>query len=399
MKVPLLDLTRQSPEVEAGLRAAFERTLASGYFIMGPEVEGLERECAAYLGAGDTIAVSSGTDALLLAMMALDIGPGDEVICPSYTFFATAGCVWRLGAKPVFVDSTPCCYNIDPAQIEAKITARTKAIIPVHLFGQAVEMGPILEIARRRNLAVIEDAAQAIGTEYAGKKVGTLGHIGCFSFFPTKNLGALGDGGLVSTNDPKLAERLRKLRVHGSRIKYRHEEVGGNFRIDALQAAFLRVKLPYLDAAHAARRVNAARYNRLLLERGLGLASFPVEQCVCFKGSQPAPAPSAKLLLPFACQKDGGHIYNQYVLRIPGAGRRDALRAYLQERQIGTEVYYPIPLHLQECFAPLGYKPGDFPFAEAFAEETLALPIFPELRAEEIDAVAGEIVRFFSEGK
>ena len=394
MKVPLFDLTRQHAALEHDLRTAFERVLQSGHFILGPEVEAFEHECAAYLDVPHAIAVSSGTDAILLALMALGIGPGDEVICPSYTFFATAGCVARVGATPVFVDSVPCCYNLDPAQVEAAVTPRTKAIIPVHLFGQAAELGPILEIARRRNLVVIEDAAQAIGAEYQGRRLGTLGRVGCFSFFPTKNLGALGDAGLVTTADAALAERMRTFRIHGMRVKYYHEAVGGNFRIDALQAALLRAKLPHLDASHAARRRNAERYNRRFLASGL--AAFPVTACVCAEAERPPlDAARAPLLLPFACQPS--HIYNQYVIRIPGAGRRDALRAALQAEGIGAEIYYPVPLHLQECFAALGYAPGSLPVAEAFARETLALPIFPELRDEELDAVADAVLRFLGE--
>ena len=394
MKVPLFDLSRQHAALETDLRAAFERVLASGQFIMGPEVEGLEKECAAYLRVAETVAVSSGTDAVLLALMALGIGPGDEVICPSYTFFATAGCIARVGATPVFVDSTPCCYNIDPARIKERITPRTKAIMPVHLFGQAAEMGAILDIAKRHNLFVIEDAAQAIGTEYQGRPAGTLGEVGCFSFFPTKNLGALGDGGLVATSDPELATRMRALRTHGSRVKYYHEMVGGNFRIDALQAAFLRAKLPHLDASHAARRTNAARYHRHFLASGL--AAFPTTACVCLEAKRPEASQSrSPLLLPFACQPT--HIYNQYVIRVPGTGRRDGLRAHLQAREIGTEIYYPLPLHLQECFRSLGYQEGSLPFAETFSREMVALPIFPELREEEIDTVAGEIISFLGE--
>ncbi len=394
MKVPLFDLGRQHAALEKDLRAAFDRVFTSTYFIMGPEVEGLERECADYLRVPETIAVSSGTDAILLTLMALGIGPGDEVLCPSYTFFATAGCVSRVGATPVFIDSTPCCYNIDPARIEERITPRTKAIIPVHLFGQTAEMGAILEIAKRHDLLVIEDAAQAIGAEYQGRRAGTLGEAGCFSFFPTKNLGALGDGGLVATRDPELAKRLRSLRTHGSQVKYYHESVGGNFRIDALQAAFLRAKLPHLDASHAARRANAARYNRLFLASGL--AAFPTAACVCLETQRPEPSQArSPLLLPFACQPT--HIYNQYVIRVPGAGRRDGLRTHLQAKGIGSEIYYPLPLHLQKCFEPLGYREGSLPFAETFARETVALPIFPELREEEIDTVAGEILSFLGE--
>lgn len=386
MSVPLLDLTRQDPAITEGLRAAFERVSASGHFIMGPEVEALEAECAAYLGARHALGVSSGTDAILLALMALGIGPGDEVICPSYTFFATAGCVWRVGAKPVFVDSTPCCYNIDPLAIEEKITPRTKAILPVHLFGQPAELDAILAVAAKHGLPVIEDAAQSIGAKYKGRATGTLGAIGCFSFFPTKNLGALGDGGLVTTNDDALAAAMRTLRVHGSRVKYHHETVGANFRLDALQAAFLRVKLPHLEAAHAARRAHAARYNDRFLKSGI--AAFPTDRCVCLDPRKETR--TAALLLPGICQPDP--IYNQYVVRVPE--RRDALRGHLKAQGIATEVYYPIPLHLQDCFASLGHRPGDLPWSETLARETVALPVFPELRPDEVDRVADAVVAF-----
>ncbi|SDU21233.1 dTDP-4-amino-4,6-dideoxygalactose transaminase [Verrucomicrobium sp. GAS474] len=376
MKVPLLDFSRQDAALTGDLRAAFERVLASGQFIMGPEVEALERECASYLGGGvEAIGLSSGTDAILLALMALGIGPGDEVICPAYTFFATAGCVSRTGATPVFVDVLPGCFTIDPSQVAARITPKTKAIIPVHLFGQSADLEATLEIANRHRIPVIEDAAQAIGTEFEGRAVGTLGLMGCYSFFPTKNLGALGDGGLLVTPDRALGKRLRALRNHGMHVKYHHESVGGNFRLDALQAAFLRAKLPRLDAAHEARRANAALYDKLFAESAL---------------------PFASLLLPRLCR--GSHIYNQYVIRLPAEGngrsRRDALRQHLADQGVTTEIYYPIPLHLQECFAPLGYRPGSLPVSEALAQETLALPIFPELRPEEIAFVVREIATF-----
>jgi dTDP-4-amino-4,6-dideoxygalactose transaminase len=376
MRVPLLDLTRDQEATFAALRQAFEQVLVSGRYILGPEVDALEAECASYLGVRHAIGVSSGSDALILALMVLDVGPGDEVVCPTYTFFATAGAVWRLGARPVFVDSEPSTLNVDPERLIAAITPRTKALLPVHLFGQCAELAPILEAARARGVPVVEDAAQAIGARYDGRAAGSLGAIGCFSFFPTKNLGCLGDGGLVTTDDDRLAQRMRILRVHGMEPRYYHHEVGGNFRIDALQAAFLRVKLPLLEAAHEKRRANAAHYRRAFAAHGVG---------------------ERDVVLP--AERVGRHIYNQFVIRVPGMGRRDALRAHLSEAGIGTEVYYPVPLHLQRCFASLGHRAGDFPVAEAAAQDSLALPIFPELRAEEIDHVVASIAGWLREGR
>jgi dTDP-4-amino-4,6-dideoxygalactose transaminase len=365
MSVPLLDLKAQFASIEGDVRAAIDRVLTSQHFIMGPEVEACEREVALYSSCRHGIGVSSGTDALLVALMALDIGAGDEVITTPYSFFATAGVIARLGAKPVFVDIRPDSYNIDPERIEAAITPRTKAIMPVHLYGQCADMDPILAIAARHGLPVIEDAAQAIGAEDKGRRAGSMGTIGCFSFFPSKNLGAFGDGGMVVTNDDALAEKLRVLRVHGSKPKYFHKIVGGNFRLDALQAAVVRVKLGHLDAWTAARQRNAALYDVKLAESG-----------VTAKG----------LALPAVCRNR--HIFNQYVLRTE---RRDELQARLKERGIGTEIYYPQPLHLQECFAGLGYGIGDMPQAEAAAKQTLALPIYPELTVAQIDEVVGAV--------
>ena len=370
--VPLLDLHAQFTSIEAEIRSAMDRVLSSQYFIMGPEVAALEKEIAAYSQCRFGIGVSSGTDALLVALMALDIGPGDEVITTPYSFFATAGCISRLGATPVFVDIDPQSYNLDPTKIEAAITKRTKAILPVHLYGQMAEMDPIMQIAQDRGLVVIEDAAQAIGAEYKGRRAGTVGHMGCFSFFPSKNLGAFGDGGMVTTNDPKLAEKLDILRKHGSKPKYYHKYVGGNFRLDALQAAVLRVKLPYLDGWTRSRQENAARYRRLFAQAGLTDGDSPI--------ILPTELPQRR------------HIYNQFVIR---TAQRDALMAHLKKHQIGCEIYYPMPLHLQECFEDLGYQMGDLPHSESAAQETLAIPIFPELSATQQQTVVDVISDFF----
>jgi dTDP-4-amino-4,6-dideoxygalactose transaminase len=386
--VPLLDLKRQNAALEAELRAAFDRVLASGHFIMGPEVEAFEAECAKLLGAKHAIAVSSGTDALLLAFMALGIGPGDEVICPSYTFFATAGCVARTGATPVFVDVLPCCFNLDPGkQLERAITKKTKAIVPVHLFGQSADLDPILAIARKNKIAVVEDAAQSFSAPYKGRATGTLGDFGCYSFFPSKNLGAFGDAGLLTSEDAGLAEKARVLRVHGAKPKYYHEAIGGNFRIDALQAALLRVKLPRLASYTEARRKNVARYRTALLESGLAVEA---EYC---KGNVKKPPAKAPLVFPSACQPDS--IWNQLVLRVQD-GKRDALLAHLREKKVGTEIYYPVPLHRQACFAKRGgLEEGALPVSERAAKETLAIPVFPEMTQAEQDHVVASLASFF----
>jgi dTDP-4-amino-4,6-dideoxygalactose transaminase len=380
--VPLLDLKRQHQPLRDELIAAFTRVLDSGHYILGPECTALEKECAAYVGAKHALGVSSGTDALLLALMALDIGPGDEVICPTYTFFATAGTVWRTGAKPVFVDSRPCCMNADPEQILAKITKKTKAIIPVHLFGQCADMAPVLAEAQKRNIAVIEDAAQAIGSEYEGRRAGTLGTFGCFSFFPSKNLGALGDAGLVTTNDDALAERARIMRTHGGKPKYYHGVVGGNFRIDELQAALIRVKLKHLEAYTERRQVNAELYDELFGKSGI--AARAPSRC-----TRETSGRKAQLTLPARCQ--GRHIFNQYTLLFADQAKRDAVKKSLADAGVGTEIYYPVPMHLQQCFASLGHKAGDFPVAEMAANTSLALPIFPELTKDEVRAVVGAV--------
>ena len=368
MKVPLLDLQAQNGPLRAEILAAIARVADSQRFIMGPEIDGLERELAALLGIRHAIAVSSGTDAVLLALMALDIKPGDEVITPTYSFFATAGCVSRLGARPVLVDSDPETFNVDPAAVAAAVTLRTKAIIPVHLFGQSAEMDAIMLTAERAGVPVIEDAAQAIGATYRTRPVGGIGAFGCFSFFPSKNLGAFGDAGLVTTNDEALAKRARLLRTHGMEPKYYHHLVGGNFRMDALQAAVLRVKAPHLAAWTEARRRNAARYRELFATSGIGDA----------------------IVLPREPQ-DRLHIYNQFVIR---TAERDALKAHLDAHGIGNEIYYPVPFHLQPCFADLGYRRGQFPHAERAAAESLAIPIYGELTLEQQEAVVSAIAAF-----
>jgi dTDP-4-amino-4,6-dideoxygalactose transaminase len=365
-RIPLLDLHAQYAPLRDEILAAITRVCDSQRFILGPEVEALEDALARTLGVGHAIAVSSGTDALLLALMALDIQPGDEVVTSTYSFFATAGAIARVGARPVFVDIDPATFTIDPARVADAMTPRTRALLPVHLFGLAADMDPMLDRAARHGVPVIEDAAQAIGASYGSRPVGGLGAIGCFSFFPSKNLGAFGDAGLVTTNDGALARRARLLRTHGMEPKYYHHAVGGNFRMDALQAAVLRVKAPHLSAWTEARRLNASRYVRLFREAGL----------------------ADRLVLP-AEPPGRRHIFNQFVVR---ARDRDALKRHLDAEGIGNEVYYPVPFHQQPCFAPLGYAAGDFPHAERAAAEGLALPIYGELTLEQqqtvVDAVA-----------
>jgi len=389
--IPLLDLKAQYATIREEIRAAIDRVIEAQQFILGPEVEALEHEIATYTGCKYGIGVSSGTDALLVALMAIDIRPGDEVITTPYTFFATAGSIARLGAVPVFVDIDPLTFNIDPNAIEAKITPRTRAIMPVHLYGQMADMDPIMEIAQRHNLVVIEDAAQAIGAEYKGRRAGSIGHLGCFSFFPSKNLGGFGDGGMVVTSDPTLAEKMRLLRAHGASPKYYHKLIGGNFRLDALQAAVLRVKLKYLDDWTAGRQRNAATYRRLFAEAGLtiDLPSCLTAGCHA-RNKGDCTLPPGKVVLPVEAL-GRRHVYNQFVIRV---AQRDRVMAALKARQIGHEIYYPVSLHLQECFASLEQRPGDLPASECAAAETLALPIYPELT----DAMLEEVVEAVAAG-
>jgi dTDP-4-amino-4,6-dideoxygalactose transaminase len=369
--VPALDLKAQYATIRDEIDRAVRGVIESQHFILGPEVAALEAEVAAYCGAARGVGCSSGSDALLLPLLALGVGPGDEVVTSPYSFFATAGAIWRTGARPVFVDIEPDTYNIDPTRVEAALSPRTRAILPVHLYGQAADMAPINAIAEGRGLAVIEDAAQAIGAGYHGRRAGALATVAAFSFYPSKNLGAFGDAGMVTTDDPDLAARVARLRVHGMEPKYYHHEVGYNARLDALQAAVLRVKLRHLDAWTEARRAVADRYRTLFDEHDLaGVVVSPAEKPGHF------------------------HVYNQFVIRVPEAAR-DPLRAHLSARRVGTEIYYPVPLHLQSCFAALGHAPGDFPVAEAAARETIALPIYPELADDAQRHVVVAIAEFF----
>lgn len=366
-KVPLLDVGRGNQPLRDEFLAAIAAVIDSGRFLHGPEVTQLENHVAQLCGVEHAIGCASGSDALLLALMALDIGPGDEVIVPSFTFFATASAVTRLGAKPVFADIDPATFNIDPAAVGAAVTPATKAIIPVHLFGQCAEMDAIQAIARRHGLRVIEDAAQAIGATYHGRPAGSIGDIGCFSFYPTKNLGAFGDAGMITTRDAELAQRLRLLAAHGMSPRYYHREIGINSRLDTIQAAILGVKLQYLNEWTTARRANAARYWQLFSDANL-------EQ---------------RFGLPHASPGQG-HVWNQYTIRVPG-GRRDEVKAQLSQAGVGAEIYYPVPLHQQECFASLGYRAGSLPATEQAACEVLSLPIFPELTDAELQTVVARL--------
>lgn len=364
----MLDLRAQYDTIRSEANEAIQRVVESQHFILGPEVEALEQEIAGFCGSEYAIGVSSGTDALLAALMSIQVSPGDEVITTAYSFFATAGVIARVGARPVFVDIDSRSFNIDAAAASEKVNVRTKAIMPVHLFGRPAEMDPILEVAKKKNICVIEDAAQAIGArDKRGRRAGTIGNIGCFSFFPSKNLGAFGDGGMVVTSHTNLAQKLKVLRVHGGEPKYYHHIVGGNFRLDALQAAVLRVKLKYLEKWTEARRINAGRYRAMFQDAGLSAwASVP--------------------------EDTEGHIYNQFVVRFPD---RNGLKDFLRQEGVETEIYYPVPLHLQTCFRHLGYQEGSFPNAEAAARDSLALPIYPEITEDQQQFIVEKIRDFY----
>lgn len=366
MNVPLLDLKAQYSAIKTEIEAAVAEVFESQHFILGPKVEECERAIAAYSQCAHAVGVSSGSDALLACLMAENIGAGDEVITTPYSFFATVGAITRVGATPVFVDIDPATYNLDTSRLRSKVTDRTRAIIPVHLYGQVADMATVMRVADEHALIVIEDAAQAIGAEYRGRRAGSIGHYGCFSFFPSKNLGAAGDGGMIMTNDAARAEKLRCLRSHGSKPKYHHKIVGGNFRLDAIQAAVVSAKLPHLDAWTAARQRNAKQYDQMLGQLGPSIG------------------------LPMVVSDR--HIFNQYVIR---TSQRDALQAHLQKKGVGTEVYYPVPLHRQECFAYLRYSAGTFPESEQAAKETLALPVYPELTEAQVQYVVECIREFF----
>lgn len=370
MHVPLLDLKEQNDSLRPEIEAALGRVLDTNGFILGTEVAQLEKELAAYCGTTYAIGCASGSDAILLALMALDVMPGDEVITTPYSFFATVSSITRLGATPVFVDIDPVTYNLDIGEIEGKITARTKAIEPVHLFGQCADMQALLAISEKYALPIVEDAAQAVGAENNGVRAGSMGDIGCFSFYPSKNLGGMGDGGFVTTNNDALANKLLALRVHGSEERYHHKYIGLNSRLDGFQGAILRVKLPHLEMWTTKRRANANNYRALF-------AATEMDD---------------EILLPHE-RENARHIYNQFVIRV--VGRRDELLEFLTKRGIGTDIYYPVPLHLQECFAYLGYEAGDLPVAETAAAETLALPVFPELKLEQQEYIVNTIGEFF----
>ena len=376
MNVPLLDLKAQYAGIREEIRQVVDEVFESQYFILGPRVAELEAHVAAYCSTRHAVGVSSGSDALLIALMAAGIGPGDSVITTPYTFFATAGSIARTGATPVFVDIDADTFNISPAGVQQRIEdmdagerESLKALIPVHLYGQCADMGPLMEIAQQYRLLIIEDAAQAIGSEYDGRRAGCMGDFGCFSFFPSKNLGAFGDGGIVTTGSDEWFDKLKVMRVHGSQPKYYHRFIGGNFRLDALQAAVVAVKLNHLDEWTSARQKNADTYRRLFADAGLESIQLPLE-------------------------KQNRHIYNQFVIRV--SEQRDELRQFLQDNGIGTEVYYPVPLHLQDCFAYLHYREGDFPNSEQAAHQTLALPIYPELTEDQQAYVVEKIGEFYN---
>jgi dTDP-4-amino-4,6-dideoxygalactose transaminase len=384
MNVPLLDLKAQYRTIKAEIDAAVAEVMESQHFILGPKVVECEKAIAKYSGAAHGVGVSSGSDALLVCLMAEGVGPGDEVITTPYTFFATAGAIARLGAKPVFVDIDPTTYNLDPAEIEAKITPRTKVIIPVHLYGQMADMDGVMAVASKHKLVVIEDGAQAIGAEDKGRRAGSIGHYGCLSFFPSKNLGCAGDGGMVVTNDAARAEKLALLRAHGSKPKYYHKVIGGNFRLDSLQAAIVSVKLRHLDKWTTARQQNAARYDKLFAESGIKIADSSQFAQRGYNG--------VDLYLPKTAANR--HIFNQYIIR---SSRRDALKNAMEKVGIATEIYYPVPMHLQECFAYLGQGKGTFPHSESAALETVALPVYPELEEAQARYVVETVCNFFKQ--
>ena len=402
MKVPLLDLKPQYQALKKEIDEAIQRVVDSQYFINGPDVAKFEDEINQYLGCKFSVGVTSGTDALLLALMAIDIKPGDEVIVPAYSFFATAGVVSRLNAVPVFTDIDPVTFNMDPKDFEKKISPKTKAVIPVHLYGQSAEMDEIISTAKKHNIVVVEDCAQAIGTQYKdGRHVGTIGNIGCFSFFPSKNLGCFGDGGIVTTNDEKLYYTMKIMRMHGMDPKYYHKVVGGNFRLDTLQAAVLRVKLPHLDSWSEKRRANAESYTKYFIEAGLAE-----------EAGRTTHDSKNKVLLPKAVYKESGiqhpvyppsfwressirnyHIFNQFIIRV--VSKRDELWDFLKNKEIGCEVYYPVPFHRQECFSYLNCADSDYPVSNNAAETSLALPIYPELSNEQLKYVVESIAEFY----
>jgi len=389
VSVPLLDLKAQYATIKSEIDDAIARVVSSQWFVLGPEVAALEEEIATYCDTQHAIGCASGSDALLLALMAIGVGPGDEVLCPSYSFFATAGSIARLGAIPVFADIEPTAYNLDPvaARKTAEHCSRLRAILPVHLFGQVAAMDAFLELGRELGVPVIEDAAQALGArDVQGASAGSRGTIGCFSFFPSKNLGAFGDAGIVTTNDAELAERIRIMRVHGGHPKYFHKYVGVNSRLDALQAAVLRVKLRHLDRWHEGRRKNAAYYDRAFAEAGAAPSGTP------------SPGGRIPLHTPRPPSSQARHVYNQYVIRV-ATNLRDGLRDSLKERGVGTEIYYPLGLHMQECYSYLGYSEGQLPETEASARETLALPIYPELTREQLDHVIESVLMSLQPGR
>jgi dTDP-4-amino-4,6-dideoxygalactose transaminase len=388
MIVPMLDLKAQYASMKEEIDRAISEVMEAQHFILGRWVEECEKAIAEYCRCAHAVGVSSGTDALLICLMAEGIGPGDEVITSPYTFFATAGVIARVGARPVFVDIDPTTYNLSPALISSKVTPKTRAIIPVHLFGQMAEMDAIGEVARKHDLIMIEDAAQAIGAEHNHHRAGSVGKYGCLSFFPSKNLGAAGDGGMVVTNDGTRAEKLMCLRAHGSKPKYHHKMIGGNFRLDTLQAAIVSAKLVHLDAWTAARQRNAERYLHLFEEAGLLL-----EDGRQFAADGSAADDERQIALPII--STNRHIFNQYIIRVP---QRDHLRIFLNAQGVATEVYYPVPMHLQECFSYLGYSRGEFPESEKAAQHTLALPIYPELSEEQAHYVVHCIREFLSGG-